>query len=594
MGYNNLEIFAGKDCGDHDIYGGFRFVIGAPHGAVIDEALLHLYLERMYPASLAQDALDHFTDVDDTDLEAHTMDVGPPTGWVMQNPPEDIMIMDNGAYPHPSYGEIAIYTVDVDTANGRLIVNTHIYSSGTQIGLVFRFSDTDNYWLFKIGWVLGGVPLLRKVVAGVATDVDTSGALAHAGWYTQKVVLDGDNIKCYLDGVLILETTDSALSGNTEVGLYCLYTSIGVRWEDFEFIPSGTPDPLLWARCDDVGNSEPFCESLNFAEGSVEFTTGGTLVGLSSSASGTIEEWVMTSGTWAGGDAAGTVYLSYVLGVFIRGEILRQGLLFDSGSVEFTVGEVLTGNDSGATGTVGTYFLTGGKWGDGDAAGTVILTGILGTYVDDEALNGSVGGGDMATADGGATGADRATTCERLNFDDGSVEFTAGEILTGASSGAASIVEGWTVTSGAWVSGNATGMLYLSLVAGTYTDDELLNGSIGGSDMATADGTSVCTRGNLPDTKVLTTDTQSLGDISGWTEDDWNITCDIKLPVQEVLDRPDWSAGNHLSVILMPQVTEDIGSKIRVKSFERDADLAAKLYLHYYVVEQADMRFRLA
>ena len=72
---------------------------------------------------------------------------------------------------------------------------------------------------------------------------------------------------------------------------------------------------------------------------------------------------------------------------------------FTSGSVEFTVDEVLTGASSSATAKVKAYKKVKGAWGDGDAEGVVFLYDISGTFTDGENLNGSVSGDNCATLD---------------------------------------------------------------------------------------------------------------------------------------------------------------------------------------------------
>ena len=76
---------------------------------------------------------------------------------------------------------------------------------------------------------------------------------------------------------------------------------------------------------------------------------------------------------------------------------------FDSGSSEITVGETVTGATSGATGTVLAVELSSGSWAGGDAAGTIQIQDADGLFEDDEELDGSVAGDDAATADGEAT-----------------------------------------------------------------------------------------------------------------------------------------------------------------------------------------------
>ncbi|MFA5445888.1 MAG: DUF2341 domain-containing protein, partial [Bacteroidales bacterium] len=76
---------------------------------------------------------------------------------------------------------------------------------------------------------------------------------------------------------------------------------------------------------------------------------------------------------------------------------------FDSGSSEITVGETVTGATSGATGTVLAVELSSGSWEGGDAAGTIQIQDADGLFVDNEELDGSVAGDSAASADGEAT-----------------------------------------------------------------------------------------------------------------------------------------------------------------------------------------------
>ena len=76
---------------------------------------------------------------------------------------------------------------------------------------------------------------------------------------------------------------------------------------------------------------------------------------------------------------------------------------FDSGSSEITVGETVTGATSGATGTVLAVELSSGSWAGGDAVGTIQIQDMDGLFVDNEELDGSVAGDDAASADGEAT-----------------------------------------------------------------------------------------------------------------------------------------------------------------------------------------------
>ena len=137
-------------------------------------------------------------------------------------------------------------------------------------------------------------------------------------------------------------------------------------------------------------------------------------------------------------------------------------LNFDSttASGEMVVGAVLTGA-GGATGTIAgvSYY---GNW-DTGAEGTVVLTGIIGTFVDDENLSSPT-----------------------LSFDGGSVEILEGDTITGATSGETAIVKKIQIASGAWSTDNAAGVLSVTSNTGTWTDGEEIH--VMGADRADVNG----------------------------------------------------------------------------------------------------------
>jgi hypothetical protein len=137
------------------------------------------------------------------------------------------------------------------------------------------------------------------------------------------------------------------------------------------------------------------------------FTSGGTtpiavsdtITGHTSGATAVVSRVVLASGSWAGGDAAGTLYLSSQTGSFqvenvdvgasldlatIAGDsvmVLGYELAFTSGgTTEIVAGNTVTGATSAATGVVGRVIVTSGTWAEGDAAGRIILTSQSGTF----------------------------------------------------------------------------------------------------------------------------------------------------------------------------------------------------------------------
>lgn len=88
----------------------------------------------------------------------------------------------------------------------------------------------------------------------------------------------------------------------------------------------------------------------------------------------------------------------------------RVVIHFDSGSVAPTTGETVTGATSTNTGVVSEYTLTSGTFAAGTAAGVVVVTSPSGydkhkltIFQDNEALNGGTSGSDFATVNGQPT-----------------------------------------------------------------------------------------------------------------------------------------------------------------------------------------------
>ena len=81
------------------------------------------------------------------------------------------------------------------------------------------------------------------------------------------------------------------------------------------------------------------------------------------------------------------------------------------------------------------------------------------------------------------------TDYEYIKFTSGSTEFTAGETITGAADGATAVVINWYKDEGTWIGGDATGVVWVSTIVGTFNASENLNGSVGGNNMATTTAT---------------------------------------------------------------------------------------------------------
>lgn len=127
-----------------------------------------------------------------------------------------------------------------------------------------------------------------------------------------------------------------------------------------------------------VGAASIAAVELGIEGGSVEFAVGEAVTGGTSGAEGTVERITGVSGVW---DADAVT------------------IDVQTGSSEFAVGETVTGGTSGATGEIAEINDLGGDWGAGTGTATLVLINVTGTW--DEAAENITGdeGGD-ADADG--------------------------------------------------------------------------------------------------------------------------------------------------------------------------------------------------
>jgi hypothetical protein len=138
------------------------------------------------------------------------------------------------------------------------------------------------------------------------------------------------------------------------------------------------------------------------------FTVGNTLTGGTSGATARI-----VADTDAG--ATGTLTLYDVVGTFVNGELITDGsggsattngtvtahnvqvqnttaLAYDGQTVNFTVGETITGGTSGAVATITADV-------DAGATGTLTIRDVTGVFIDNEAITGSSGGAAVVNGD---------------------------------------------------------------------------------------------------------------------------------------------------------------------------------------------------
>ena len=215
--------------------------------------------------------------------------------------------------------------------------------------------------------------------------------------------------------------------------------------------------------------------------GTTEIEAGQTVTGAISGATAVVTKVVLTSGTWAGGDAAGTLYLeASQTGTFVA-ENLDVGASADLATIagdstlhDIAADDLITGETGAATGTVQQVIIDSGAFAGGDAAGRLII-------IDQE---GSFEAEDISVAS--------VTSVATVSANSEVVSIEEGDTITGETSGATADITRVVISSGAFASGDAAGYLYLTDQTGTFqaetikTGDQLELATIGGDSTALA------------------------------------------------------------------------------------------------------------
>jgi len=258
----------------------------------------------------------------------------------------------------------------------------------------------------------------------------------------------------------ILATSDSGATGSWNVWASTPGT-----------LPSYTDNEIvydagaLWGRA--LVNGATSAAKLDFASQVTNFTNG-TFIGVFTDVTDLSTRLLtasITSHTDAGatgvltlGDTAGTndeqvdgLDIAVRQGVAVMNGEIYQTLAYDNQTVNFTVGETITGGTSNATAVV--YADT-----DAGATGVLKLTDVTGTFQNDEEITGDVTG--VADVDG-------TISASKIDYDAQTENFTTTARLFGVTSGATAVIDADT-------DAGATGTLTLSSVSGTFADNEAL------------------------------------------------------------------------------------------------------------------------
>jgi hypothetical protein len=87
-------------------------------------------------------------------------------------------------------------------------------------GLVWRAKDVKNYYVARNNPLGSGSYNIYKVVDGQRSMLKGVALKRTEGWHTLRVVMTGDHIECYYDGMKYLDVHDSTFSEAGKIGLW--------------------------------------------------------------------------------------------------------------------------------------------------------------------------------------------------------------------------------------------------------------------------------------------------------------------------------------------------------------------------------------
>ncbi len=87
-------------------------------------------------------------------------------------------------------------------------------------GLLWRARDAQNYYIARYNPLEDNFRVYKVVDGRRRMLESTTLQLDHEAWHVLRVVMEGDGIRCYLDGNMYLEARDSTFPDGGQVGLW--------------------------------------------------------------------------------------------------------------------------------------------------------------------------------------------------------------------------------------------------------------------------------------------------------------------------------------------------------------------------------------
>jgi hypothetical protein len=224
------------------------------------------------------------------------------------------------------------------------------------------------------------------------------------------------------------------------------------------------------------GHTSPSATSysyLSYASGTLALVTGQTVTGATSGASGVLlVDQVLTSGTFGAGTAVGYLVLRVTSGTFSNGENIQLAgvtkAVSSAASVPYGASNDADNTTWARAAIEAGRALIAAPTGSGPIRGITMLSGTVYCFRDN--IGATAGGLWKATTTGWSAVALGLT----MPFTSGGVtEITAGQTITGATSGATAVLTRVVKTSGTWAGGDAAGYFVMASKTGNFVAENI-------------------------------------------------------------------------------------------------------------------------
>lgn len=172
----------------------------------------------LWPVEVETVLHDTFTGADGTNLNAHQFDIGP-AGWTVVS--GAWTISTNRAVEATQAG--AVYSIIAESGRANIDMSMDVLTLATtakyQSDLLFRYQDSTHYWRLTLTRAVTAESIYLKLYLYSTEKASVVVTAELNTTYTMRVVANGNNIKGYFNGELLIDLDDATYNDKTKVGI---------------------------------------------------------------------------------------------------------------------------------------------------------------------------------------------------------------------------------------------------------------------------------------------------------------------------------------------------------------------------------------